>query len=170
MTAAPDTGAGDDALPAVADLALTRAGERWTPFRRAIYSELARAGRPMSAYAVAKALEREQRRAVAANAVDPVLRLFEGCGIVDRIEMAKAYAIVPNPTAKASYLCLLCHRCRRATLVEHGGMASRLMALARSMGFSPRRTIIEAAGICATCSDPASSVEEGEGAYDRRSR
>lgn len=139
------------ALASAARGCVEAAGEQWTPLRAEVFSALADAGGPASAYLVAEAASRRIGRRIAANSIYRILDLFVDAHIATRIESRNAYIVNEHPGCAHDCIFLVCDSCEAIAHIDDDALATRLRAAAQAGGFRPARSVIEVRGRCAAC-------------------
>ncbi|KUO57653.1 MAG: Fur family transcriptional regulator [Sphingomonadales bacterium BRH_c3] len=134
-----------------ARIALTDAGEQWTGMREAVFAELARHERPVSAYDIADNLSRDRGKRVAPNSVYRILDLFVTNNLALRVESANAFLANTHPGCEHDCIFLVCDECGEATHIDDDEASLRVRALARTREFQARRPVIEIRGVCSSC-------------------
>jgi Fur family zinc uptake transcriptional regulator len=142
---------GSDALVEAAAEAMEAAGIAWTDLRAAIYSELARAGRPVSAYDVSEFVSQRLHRRIAANSVYRILDLFVRHNLAMRVESRNAYVANTHPGCRHGCVFLVCEGCGAIGHVDDDAAAAQVRDDAKAAGFTVRRTVIELLGLCQAC-------------------
>ena len=138
-------------LVAAARLALTEAGEQWTGMREAVFAELARHERPVSAYDMADALSASRGKRVAPNSIYRILDLFVANNLALRVESANAFLANSHPGCEHDCIFLVCDECGEATHLDDDAIARSIRKLAGESAFEARRPIVEVRGVCAGC-------------------
>lgn len=131
--------------------ALTAAGEQWTGMREAVFAELARHERPVSAYDIADNLSRDRGKRVAPNSVYRILDLFVANNLALRVESANAFLANTHPGCEHDCIFMVCDECGEATHVDDDEISRRVRALAKAREFQARRPVIEIRGLCSSC-------------------
>ena len=140
-----------ESLKSAARNRLTRQGEQWTDMRAAVFDALASFDKPASAYDVAEAVSKAQRRRVAANSVYRILDLFVGANLARRVESANAYIANQHPQCLHDCIFLICDSCGQTVHIDNDSVTDGVREAARSAGFSAPRPVIEVRGKCADC-------------------
>ncbi|HLI12331.1 MAG TPA: transcriptional repressor [Alphaproteobacteria bacterium] len=126
-------------------------GVRLTPLRRRVLELIWRSHDPIGAYAVLDAL-REGGRSAAPPTVYRALEFLTEQGFVHRIESRNAYVGCAEPEHGHASQFLICGRCGAATELKDGGIQGAIGADARRLGFQVQHVMIEAIGLCPSCS------------------
>ncbi|GIX20943.1 Fur family transcriptional regulator [Erythrobacter cryptus] len=139
------------ALVAEAARALRAAGEQWTTMREAVFTELARHERPVSAYDIAENLSAARGKRVAPNSVYRILDVFVGSNLAMRVESANAYLANRHPGCAHDCIFLVCDECGEAIHVDDEPVSEAVRAIAAARQFAARRPVIEIRGLCRSC-------------------
>lgn len=137
---------------AVAEAALERQGEQWTPLRQSVYEALASFQQPASAYDIAERVSAKEGRRIAPNTVYRILDLFVGTNLAKRIESRNAFLACDHPDHVHDCIFLVCDRCGVTTHIDDDGIAGEIRSAAKARGFQPEHPVIEVKGLCGTCS------------------
>jgi Fur family transcriptional regulator, zinc uptake regulator len=139
--------------------ALTRAericthhGERLTPSRRRVYSELLRQPRPISAYDLLSRLEKRERRKLSPLTVYRALDFLMRVGLVHKLESQHSFVACDHPEDRHHGLYLVCSSCGRADELDADAIDTLVHKAARARGFRPEKQIVEVQGVCQACS------------------
>ena len=141
---------GDDLIGA-ARASLVEAGEQWTSMREAVFAELARHNRPVSAYDIADNLSASRGKRVAPNSVYRILDLFVTNNLANRIESANAYLVNTHPGCRHDCVFLICDDCGTASHFDDDKLTDALRGAGKAAGFSQVRPVVELRGLCADC-------------------
>ena len=141
-----------ESLRDAAKAQLTEQGEQWTGMREAVFDALAAFDRPASAYDIAEAVSKAQRRRVAANSVYRILDLFVQSNLAMRVESANAYVANAHPGCLHDCIFLICDACGQTTHLDNDSIAGGVREAAAETGFAPSRPVIEVHGKCEDCS------------------
>lgn len=140
-----------EGLVDAARISLTGAGHQWTGMREAVFTELARHERPVSAYDIADALSAARGKRVAPNSIYRILDLFVAGNLALRVESANAFLANSHPGCTHDCIFMVCDDCGEATHVDNDAIAQAIRRLAIDHDFQPERPIIEIRGLCAGC-------------------
>ena len=140
-----------EALIHAAREALTGAGQQWTGMREAVFTELARHDRPVSAYDIADNLSAERGKRVAPNSIYRILDLFVANNLALRVESANAFLANSHPGCEHDCIFMVCDECGEATHVDDDAVSHSIRALAEGQDFAVRRPIVEMRGLCVSC-------------------
>jgi Fur family transcriptional regulator, zinc uptake regulator len=140
-----------ESLIAAAARALSEAGEQWTTMREAVFSELARHDRPVSAYDIADNLSVARGKRVAPNSVYRILDVFVTNNLAMRVESANAYLANTHPGCAHDCIFLVCDECGEAAHVDDEGVSRSVRAIAADRGFKAERPVLEIRGLCKAC-------------------
>ncbi len=138
-------------LVAEAARALTASGEQWTAMREAVFAELARHERPVSAYDIADNLSAQRGKRVAPNSVYRILDLFVAGNLAMRVESANAYLANTHPGCAHDCIFLVCDECGEAAHVDDEEVSRAVRAIAASRQFNATRPVLEIRGLCKLC-------------------
>ena len=140
-----------EGLVEAARVSLTGAGQQWTGMREAVFAELARHERPVSAYDIADALSAARGKRVAPNSIYRILDLFVENNLALRVESANAFLANSHPGCTHDCIFMVCDECGEATHVDDDNIAQAIRKLAVDHNFQTERPIIEIRGLCAAC-------------------
>jgi Fur family transcriptional regulator, zinc uptake regulator len=140
-----------ESLIGAAARALVVAGEQWTTMREAVFTELARHERPVSAYDIADNLSAARGKRVAPNSVYRILDVFVANNIALRVESANAYLANTHPGCAHDCIFLVCDECGEATHVDDEEVSRAVRAIAASRQFRAERPVLEIRGLCRAC-------------------
>jgi Fur family zinc uptake transcriptional regulator len=132
-------------------------GLRLTPLRRKILELLLNSTRPLGAYELIEALEREEARPVGPPTVYRTLDFLVAHGFVSRIESGNAYVTCAHPERHHACLFFICEDCGESVELEDPRIEQRLEEDAARLGFRPTWRVVEIQGTCASCLANASS-------------
>jgi len=141
----------DSSLVDAARAVLTGDGEQWTDMRASVFEILARAGQPVSAYAVAEQLSAVMGRRIAPNSVYRILDLFVARNLALRIESQNAFLANDHPGCIHDCIFLICDTCGATTHMDDDRTARTVRKAANRNGFQATRPIIEVRGKCEAC-------------------
>lgn len=130
---------------------LIASGEQWTGMREAVFAELAKHERPVSAYDIADNLSRARGKRVAPNSIYRILDLFVANNLALRVESANAFLANIHPGCHHDCIFMVCDECGEATHIDDDQTSRRIRDLAAGCGFSARRPVIELRGLCKAC-------------------
>jgi len=131
--------------------ALTTAGEQWTAMREAVFAELARHERPVSAYDIADNLSAARGKRVAPNSVYRILDVFVANNLAMRVESANAYLANTHPGCAHDCIFLVCDECGEAAHVDDEEVSRSVRAIATARQFKAERPVLEIRGLCKSC-------------------
>ncbi|MGY6550663.1 MAG: Fur family transcriptional regulator [Erythrobacter sp.] len=131
--------------------ALVQAGEQWTAMREAVFAELARHERPVSAYDIADHLSAARGKRVAPNSVYRILDVFVTNNLAMRVESANAYLANTHPGCAHDCIFLVCDECGEAAHVDDEAVSRSVRAIAAARDFKAERPVLEIRGLCKTC-------------------
>ncbi len=134
-----------------ARLALTESGEQWTAMREAVFAELARHERPVSAYDIADNLSAARGKRVAPNSIYRILDLFVTNHLAMRVESANAFLANSHPGCAHDCIFLVCDECGEAAHVDDDEVSRSVRAIAAAQRFKATRPVLEIRGLCKAC-------------------
>ena len=140
-----------ESLVSAAQGALTEAGEQWTSMREAVFTELARHERPVSAYDIADNLSAARGKRVAPNSVYRILDLFVANNLAMRVESANAFLANTHPGCAHDCIFLVCDECGDATHIDDDEVSRTVRNLAKAQQFKAERPVLEIRGLCRLC-------------------
>ncbi len=126
------------------------AGETFTPLRRRVFELLMDQHGPAKAYDLLTKLDGEHGPAkppTIYRALDFLVRM----GLAHRIESLNAFVACEVGACARSTIFLICEKCGGAEEFDAGHALVDLAEAAKRDGFSIRRTMIEASGLCGDC-------------------
>lgn len=138
-------------LVAEAGRALIAAGEQWTAMREAVFAELARHDRPVSAYDIADNLSAQRGKRVAPNSVYRILDVFVAGNLALRVESANAYLANTHPGCAHDCIFLVCDECGETTHIDDEDISRAVRAIAAAHQFKATRPVMEIRGLCKAC-------------------
>lgn len=138
-------------LIGAARAALTASGEQWTSMREAVFTELARHDRPVSAYDIADNLSAARGKRVAPNSIYRILDLFVAKNLAMRVESSNAYLANTHPGCEHDCIFLVCDECGEAKHVDDEAVSRAVRTLAAANEFKAERPVLEIRGLCRTC-------------------
>lgn len=138
-------------LIAAAGASLKDAGEQWTAMREAVFAELARHDRPVSAYDIADSLTAARGKRVAPNSIYRILDLFVANNLAMRVESSNAFLANSHPGCAHDCIFLVCDECGDATHIDDDEVSRTLRTLAKSHRFKAERPVLEIRGLCQSC-------------------
>ena len=130
---------------------LIASGEQWTPLREAVFTELARHIRPVSAYDIADNLSAQRDKRIAPNSVYRILDVFVSSNLALRVESANAFLANTHPGCTHDCIFLVCNECGQATHVDDAQVSDQLRTIAKRRDFQATRPVIEILGRCNAC-------------------
>lgn len=140
-----------ESLVTAAREALVAGGEQWTSMREAVFTELARHERPVSAYDIADNLSAARGKRVAPNSVYRILDVFVANNLAMRVESSNAYLANSHPGCEHDCIFLVCDECGEAAHVDDETVSRAVRALAAERNFRPERPVLEIRGVCEAC-------------------
>ena len=138
-------------LVAEAARALVASGEQWTSMREAVFTELSRHDRPVSAYDIADNLSAARGKRVAPNSVYRILDLFVSNNLAMRVESSNAYLANTPPGCAHDCIFLVCDECGEAAHVDDEDVSRAVRAIAAARQFQATRPVLEIRGLCKQC-------------------
>ena len=125
--------------------------QKFTPIRRCVLRALLASHRPLGAYEVIDQLAKSMPRPAPITVYRALDFLMEN-GLVHRIESRNAYlACAHDHDAAAMVAFLICDECGSVGEIPAAPVAQSLNAAARALGFAPKLSVVEIAGVCAHC-------------------
>ena len=140
-----------ESLIEAARRALTESGEQWTAMREAVFGELARHERPVSAYDIADNLSAARGKRVAPNSIYRILDLFVTNNLAMRVESANAFLANRHPGCAHDCIFLVCDECGEAAEVDDEDVSRSVRAIATGRLFKATRPGLEIRGLCKAC-------------------
>lgn len=140
-----------ETLISAAREALTGAGEQWTSMREAVFAELAKHDRPVSAYDIADNLSAARGKRVAPNSIYRILDVFVVNNLAMRVESANAYLANTHPGCEHDCIFLVCDECGEANHVDDDEVSRTVRELAAAKNFKAERPVLEIRGLCKLC-------------------
>ena len=137
-----------------AEARCAQAGENFTPLRRRVLVLLLDRPGPAKAYDLLPLLDTAHGSAkppTIYRALDFLVRM----GLAHRIESLNAFVACGIGACARSTIFLICENCGAAEEFDAGHALVDLADAAKRDGFSIRRTMIEASGLCGACQAPA---------------
>ena len=129
---------------------------RLTPQRRAVLDALARARGPLGAYDLIEALRPDGARGPAPIAIYRALDFLKENGFIHRLESLNAFIACPHHHARGEKVVfLICETCRHVEEATAKPLDAALAGLARDHEFTAARQVVELAGTCRNCRQPA---------------
>jgi Fur family zinc uptake transcriptional regulator len=135
--------------------ACSASGLKLTSLRRQVLEIIAKAPKPLGAYAIIEELSRAQDKQVAPPTVYRTLELFLENGFLHKIESRNAYAPCEHLDHRHHGILLICGTCGKTDEVESASVEKLLKATAARKGFLATRQIIEVEGLCQGCHNGA---------------
>jgi Fur family transcriptional regulator, zinc uptake regulator len=124
---------------------------RLTPIRRQVLSVLVSGHQPLGAYDIMDRLATSGPRPAPITVYRALDFLLEN-GLVHRIASRNAFiACIRSHAATENVVFLICERCGVVGEASSPAVTRTLDAAAAQAGFTPRRPLIEVAGVCAHC-------------------
>jgi Fur family zinc uptake transcriptional regulator len=119
--------------------------------REAVFTELARHERPVSAYDIADNLSAARGKRVAPNSIYRILDLFVANSLAMRVESSNAYLANCHPGEAHDCIFLVCDECGEAAHVDDDDVSRTVRALAERRKFRAERPVLEIRGLCDGC-------------------
>lgn len=126
-------------------------GARFTTMRRATYDFLLQQKAPLSAYDILARLETRLKKKLAPPTVYRALDFLLEQGLIHRLETNASYLTCDHPAEAHESFYLVCTACGATQEVDDHAIGDLLEAKARSLGFKPRKQVIEVQGLCRQC-------------------
>jgi Fur family transcriptional regulator, zinc uptake regulator len=127
----------------------SEAGESLTPLRKRVLELLLDQHGPAKAYDLLPLIDADKaaKPPTIYRALDFLVRM----GLAHRIESLNAFVACDVGACARSTIFLICEKCGGAEEFDAGHALIDLADAAKKDGFSIRRTMIEASGLCAQC-------------------
>jgi Fur family zinc uptake transcriptional regulator len=138
--------------------ACLRRGAQLTPLRRRVLDILSGSAAPLGAYAILEELSRREGKQVAPPTVYRTLDFFLEHGFVHKIESLNAYAPCEHLDHAHHGMLLICESCGRSEEIEDSGVTRAIAGSAADAGFTLRRVMVEAQGLCRKCGQDRQSA------------
>lgn len=146
---------GGRAATAAIEAACDRRGVRLTPMRRAAYEEMLDHAAPISAYELLDRMQQSTGRRLAPPTVYRALEFLLDEGFVHRIESQNAFVVCEHPGERHESIYFVCRDCGASQEVHNTEVREALDAQAATLGFVPKRQVVEVYGSCAACAGAA---------------
>lgn len=135
---------------AVASEVCTERGGRLTPIRRRVLELVWGSHRPIGAYDLLSALQRDGRSA-APPTVYRALDFLMDHGLVHRIESLNAFVGCADPRHSHNGQFFICEACRSAVEISDATVTQALAGCAQRLGFTVKSQTVEFRGLCPAC-------------------
>jgi Fur family transcriptional regulator, zinc uptake regulator len=135
-----------------ADKYCTEKGLRLTPVRRKVLELLLQKHKALGAYAILESLREEgfgSQPPVAYRALDFLVEH----GFVHKVEKLNAFVACSYPGETHSPAFMICRNCDAIAEAQSAPARGILGVAARASGFQIEKTVVEAEGLCPSCSD-----------------
>lgn len=139
-----------DALDRAASLCESRR-ERLTAIRRRVLEIVWRGHKPVGAYSILEAMQRELGKVVAPPTVYRALEFLQAQGLVHRVESLNAYVGCHDPETPHSVQFMICRACKTAVELHDRRIADAIAGAASAAGFTPSESVVELSGLCSRC-------------------
>ena len=136
--------------------ACERQGVPLTPLRRRVLDIFSERAPPLGAYAILDELSRREGKRVAPPTVYRTLDFLIEHGFVHKIESLNAFAPCEHLGHAHHGMLAVCEACGRSEEIEDGDAMRAITKTAAGAGFTLRRVVVEAKGLCRRCSEDAS--------------
>ncbi len=133
-------------------------GERFTALRRRVLELVWHSHRPVGAYDVIEALQKERGK-VGPPTVYRALDFLLAQGLVHRIESLSGYVGCARPEHGHHGQFLICRHCGNAEELTDRGVDSALAQAAARADFAVEAQTLELRGLCAICAPEAPEAE-----------
>jgi len=130
-------------------------GAQLTPIRRRVLELIWSDHRPYGAYELLEKLQAERGR-VAPPTIYRALDFLLVHGLIHRIESLNAFVGCPRPQDSHHGQFFICDGCGVTAEIADKGLARRIEASARDLGFTVSQRIVEIRGHCPGCGVPDS--------------
>ena len=132
-----------------------RRGARLTPLREQVLELVWRSHAPIGAYQLMERLA-ESRGRVAPPTIYRALDFLKENGFIHRLESLNAFIACPHHHARGEKVVfLICETCRHVEEATAKPLDAALAGLARDHEFTAARQVVELAGTCRNCRQPA---------------
>ena len=131
--------------------ACLRQGAQLTPLRRRVLEIFSGSAAPLGAYAILEELSRREGKHVAPPTVYRTLDFLIEHGFVHKIESLNAYAPCEHLDHSHHGMLLICESCGRSEEIEDSDVTRAIAETAATAGFTLRRVMLEAQGLCRRC-------------------
>jgi Fur family zinc uptake transcriptional regulator len=131
--------------------ACVRQGVQLTPLRRRVLDIFSGSVGPLGAYAILEELSRREGKQVAPPTVYRTLDFLIEHGFVHKIESLNAYAPCEHLDHAHHGMLLICEACGRSEEIEDADVMRVIGETAAAAGFSLKRVMVEAQGLCRRC-------------------
>ena len=131
--------------------ACLRQGAQLTPLRRRVLEIFSGSAAPLGAYAILEELSRREGKHVAPPTVYRTLDFLIEHGFVHKIESLNAYAPCEHLDHAHHGMLLICESCGRSEEIEDSDVTRAIAETAATAGFTLRRVMLEAQGLCRRC-------------------
>jgi len=135
--------------------ACVRQGVQLTPLRRRVLDIFSGSVGPLGAYAILDELSRREGKQVAPPTVYRTLDFLIEHGFVHKIESLNAYAPCEHLDHAHHGMLLICEACGRSEEIEDADVMRAIGEAAAAAGFSLKRVMVEAQGLCRRCASAA---------------
>ena len=126
---------------------------KWTALREQVFRHVARSHKPVSAYDLIESLAKEGKR-LAPVSVYRILDVFQGAGLVHRLESRNAFfACMTEHASAPQTITLVCEGCERVIEADAPDALHAIGAATRVSGFRAQNVVIEVSGICMDCQE-----------------
>lgn len=126
-------------------------GANFTAIRAQVYALLLKRGGQASAYDLIADLGRDEGKPIGPPTVYRALEFLLEQGLISRLESRNAFVLCAHPGEDHDCLMFVCESCGRAQEVVDERITGLLQQDASSIGFTPKRRIVEVEGTCAAC-------------------
>jgi Fur family transcriptional regulator, zinc uptake regulator len=131
--------------------ACLRQGAQLTPLRRRVLDIFSGSAAPLGAYTILEELSRREGKQVAPPTVYRTLDFLIEHGFVHKIESLNAYAPCEHLDHAHHGILLICDACGRSEEIEDPDVMRAIGEAATAAGFSLKRVMAEAQGLCRRC-------------------
>jgi Fur family zinc uptake transcriptional regulator len=124
--------------------------QRLTPMRRQVLGALAASHKPIGAYEIMERVAVDGARPAPITVYRALDFLMEQ-GLVHRIESRNAFLACARRHVGGAVAFLMCEGCGAVGEAPAGAIMQSVGAVAKSMGFTPKMSVLEITGLCAHC-------------------
>jgi Fur family transcriptional regulator, zinc uptake regulator len=126
---------------------------KWTALREQVFRHVAQSHKPVSAYDLIESLAKEGKR-LAPVSVYRILDVFQGAGLVHRLESRNAFfACMTEHASAPQTITLVCEGCERVIEADAPDAFRAIGTATQTSGFRARNVVIEVGGTCADCDE-----------------
>lgn len=158
----PSTGRDIPALLSAAETLCRRRGVRWTALRQRVLEIILHHPRPVGAYDILAALQREQGRAAAPPTVYRALDFLLEQNLVHRLTSLSAYLVCNHPQEYHRAQFMICTRCGSVLELADPTIIAAVERTAADRGFQVEEQVVEITGCCRQCQPHSADDDTGK--------